>query len=437
MRHQNSENEDSPLIDHHEEEEHEEEEPKVTTLELFSDLVIVVSIHVVAEPLEEDDFDQFGLYLARVFFLWLTWHMMTLFMNASVKMKANNCPFFTFFIFIWMTAILHMAQDFSVNNDKDAVMWYFFLRIFETLIYWRQITYPYKAIVLEDGTKAFSVSNEWLDAMSKYVPVLFFSLIFCELIPLSFAIHFGDGNSLNISMVITSIAMVLISFFVGAGIGNRGKMLVNAFDADHLQERYELITLIFTGELCFAAGKPGNKVGSSGVLFMAFAAYLLTFKSHPLKGHIKFWGRSVMHSVTGLFLYAGVFCAIPAMGSAFARIIEGDEESTEEESEEEGGGSVSAGDLLCFAGGSFLVFSALINLINVDPKDQHNAPKISSSKRGLLRILTGVLVWSLAFLIPEDLEYKEAPLATVLVPMFALVSTAIEIWAVGSLAIAL
>lgn len=80
-------------IQHHheeEEEEEEEEEAKVSTLELFSDLVIVVSIHVVAEPLEEPGFNEFGLYFARVFYLWLAWHMMTLFMNAAVKMKSSN-----------------------------------------------------------------------------------------------------------------------------------------------------------------------------------------------------------------------------------------------------------------------------------------------------------------------------------------------------------
>ena len=193
--------------------------------------------------------------------------------------------------------------------------------------------------------------------------------------------------------------------------------------------RYELITLIFTGELCFAAGKPGNAVGSNGVMFMAFAAYLLTFKSYPLRGHIKFWARSVLHSVVGLFLYAGVFCAIPAMGSAFARII------TDEEGEEDGGGggtTASAGDLLCYSAGSFMAFTALINTICVDPSGPE-APKISSFNRGMIRGLSGVGIWSLAHLIPEDLEYGGAPLAAVLVPAIALASTSVEIWAVGSL----
>lgn len=235
-----------------------------------------------------------------------------------------------------------------------------------------------------------------------------------------------------------SVGMIIASFFIGSVglIGNGGKCLVNAFDSDHLQERYELITLIFTGELCFAAGKPGNKVASNGVLSMGFVAFLLTFKSHPLKGQIKFWARSVLHSVAGLFLYAGVFCAIPAMGSAFARVIGGSEHLEDEEEREGSEGKISAGDLLCFSAGAFMVFSAMINLINVDPKGS-NAPMISSANRGLLRIFTGILIWSLAFLIPEDAKYKEAPLATVLVPIFALVSTSIEIWAVGSLRVAI
>ena len=40
--------EDESDYSQEEDEEEEEEEPKVSTLELFSDLVIVVSIHVVA-----------------------------------------------------------------------------------------------------------------------------------------------------------------------------------------------------------------------------------------------------------------------------------------------------------------------------------------------------------------------------------------------------
>lgn len=419
----------------HEEDNKEEEEPKVSNLELFSDLVIVVSIHVVAEPLEESNFTEYGLYFARVFYLWLAWHMVTLFMNAAVKMKSQNCPIHNLFIFVWMAFILHMAQAFSINDDASAIKSYLGLRVFETLIYWRQVRFPFKAIEQLDGTKIMSVSEDWLSAMNAYVPVLVTTLVFCEFIPLSLAVYLGEKHGeLYYPMVLTSMIMIVISFLSGAlgFTGNRGKMLVNAFDADHLSERYELITLIFTGELCFAAGKPGNPVGSNGVLLMAFAAYLLTFKSFPLHGQIKFWARSVLHSVAGLFLYAGVFCAIPAMGSAFARIIEEAAGAEEEEGDEEG---VSSGDLLCYAAGSFMVFTAMINLINKDPVGE-NAPALSSMNRGIIRTMAGVAIWSLVFFIPDE-ETSKGNTTAALVPLFALVATSIEIWAVGSLKIAI
>jgi len=342
-----------------------------------------------------------------------------------------------------------MSQAFSINEDTVAVQWYLFLRVFETLIYARQILIPYKAMTLEDGSKGLSVSSEWLEAMGQYIPVMVFTLLFCEILPLSLALHWASPHTGEpyYPMVATSIALVLVSFFVGAlgGLGNRGKTLVNAFDSDHLQERYELITLIFTGELCFAAGTPGNVVGSNGVLCMAFSAYLLAFKSFPLTGHVKFWARSVLHSVAGLFLYAGVFCAIPAMGSAFTRIIEGEEEEQEEgssegETEGSGEGGVSAGDLLCYAAAAYMIFTAMINLINVDKHSVHcpeDAPKISSKNRGFLRIAAGLMILSLAVIIPEEAEYKEAPLAAILVPLIALMSTTVEIWAVGSLKVAI
>ena len=231
--------EDESDYSQEEDEEEEEEEPKVSTLELFSDLVIVVSIPVVAEPLEEADFNNFGLYFARVFYLWLAWHMITLFMNAAVKLQSQNCPVHCLFVFIWMSFILNMARSFSVNNDPEAVHYYLGLRAFEVFIYWKEIRFPHKSIELEDGSMTLSVSDDWLAAMTKYIPVMAFTFACCEFLPLSMAIYFGEGSHLYYPMVAASMVLVVISLLVGAvgGIGNSGKMLVNAFDSDHLQER--------------------------------------------------------------------------------------------------------------------------------------------------------------------------------------------------------
>eukprot|EP00977_Amphora_coffeiformis_P001197 scaffold244_cov172-Amphora_coffeaeformis.AAC.50 len=100
---------------------------------------------------------------------------------------------------------------------------------------------------------------------------------------------------------------------------------------------------------------------------MAFLTYLMTFKSHHAQRHTKFWARGLLHSMAGLFLYTGAFCAIPAVGSAFARMVGVDEEG---EGSEEGNSSnepVSSGLLLCYAVVAFMVFTALMNLIKKDP----------------------------------------------------------------------
>ena len=57
-------------------EEEEDIEQKPTYVELFSDLVFVVAMHLVAEPLEEmESFMsmELPLYLLRVFSIWWMW----------------------------------------------------------------------------------------------------------------------------------------------------------------------------------------------------------------------------------------------------------------------------------------------------------------------------------------------------------------------------
>jgi hypothetical protein len=432
---------------HHHEEGEEEEEPKVSSLELFSDLVVVVSIHVVAEPLEEDGFDNYSLYFVRVFYLWFVWHMATMFMNTAVKMKMQNCPVHNFIMFFWMAVVLQMTQNFTTSNDNKAILWYLLLRFVESLVFMKQIFLPHKAKQDGLGNMCCTVSDEWLKRMEAFVPIMWATFVICELIPLSLAIFLGDRQEgPYFPAILASILLIIASFFLSAidrrhfseaeetPSTNTKKMMESAFDADHLQERYELITLIFTGELCFAAGKHGNEVASTAVLFMAFATYLLTFKTHPPVGHTKFWLRDIVHTVAGLFLYAGVFCAIPAMGSAFVQIVESGQEEYNEE-EQEGGkdnsGGISAGDLLCYSAGAFLIFTASMNLIHVDPVV--NAPKIGAGSRGAIRIVTGFLILSLTVSVPESLLFGGVPIATSLVPFLSLSCAAVEIWAVGSL----
>ena len=64
-------------------------EPKVKPLELFSDLVFVVALNIVASGLEEDLEEAHSLmpglaiFVLRVFLLWHLWHVGTIVVNLS------------------------------------------------------------------------------------------------------------------------------------------------------------------------------------------------------------------------------------------------------------------------------------------------------------------------------------------------------------------
>ena len=62
-------------------------EPKVTNIELLTDLVFVVALKVTADKLEEDLTFHPGLsiFLLRVFFLWVVWHMGAIIFNMSQR----------------------------------------------------------------------------------------------------------------------------------------------------------------------------------------------------------------------------------------------------------------------------------------------------------------------------------------------------------------
>ena len=82
----------------------------------------------------------------------------------------------------------------------------------------------------------------------------------------------------------------------------------DVLEADHVHERFELITLIFIGEICFAAGKPmGNMhqyLVTCAALWTAFSAYLLIFATRHAQGHgPELWGKSAKHMVAGMTVF--------------------------------------------------------------------------------------------------------------------------------------
>ena len=263
---------DADNTHHNEAVEHKDEDPKVSTLELFADLVMVVSIHVVAEPLEEeeDPTEQHAvtqIYVCRVFFLWLAWHMVTLLMNAAVKMQTQNCPMYHSVMFVWMAVVLQMAQAFAAADDRQAVLWYLALRAFVTAMFARQVYFPYRQCTLRNGTCGMAVSEEWLVMMQRLACYLTMEFVLCEGLPLTLALVWGTTTahrSLYMPAIYVAMGLIFVAFVASAvGLGNGGTnnasssdndddddgrknkpILATAFDAEHLQERYVQCTCV-------------------------------------------------------------------------------------------------------------------------------------------------------------------------------------------------
>lgn len=428
---------------HAEESSHggEEEEAKVTTLELFSDLVIVVAIHIVAEPLEEPEASILW-FLIRVFLLYIVWQGDMMFMNLASVFKRADCPYHYAAVFLWMGLVLNMTQSFALSNDATAFQWYLVTRVFEVFNYIKQVA---------EDVPDF-VSKEQVNNMRSFVPFFVSTFILCEAIPLLVANWLRDEETGEpyLPLVLFCIFSIKVAHVVGAILSDKrthGKILECTFDREHLHERYELITLIFIGEICFAAGSPKGHENKHKMLIttatiaVAFAAYLLIFLTRHSKGAAEFWDKSATHLVSGMFLFAGLFCAIPGLAAGFVRIMDEGEESEEVEeqasehralSKPESSCDPATAHLLCYSLFSFLILSALINALDEkETRAPFERKRIGLWGRVSIRISCSILI--LLLVIPK-LENSvgcigEIPSATLVCPIIAMSCAMVEVWA--------
>jgi low temperature requirement protein LtrA len=415
----------------------------VTTLELFSDLAIVVAIHIVAEPLEEADANMLW-YCIRVVMLVLLWKGGMMFMNAGVVFQRADCPFHYMTVFTWMFLVLHMMQALARDDHTTAAGIYLAGRCLEVLMFVKQVA--------EERPPDFFIPQERVNNLRSLVPFLMTILIVCEIIPLVIAMIFGHGQTLYLPAVLFFVSSTALAYILSAVISDArstGKIMENTFATEHLHERYELITLIFIGEICFAASKSGRTFDfhrfavTTATVAEAFGAYLLIFTTRHGAKSTEFWGRSAKHMVAGMLLFSGLFVAIPGLGSGFVRVMNPEQDADEKESETGNSpeqylddGMVCNGAsayLLCFSTAAFLILSAMINLLDWTP-EQPEFQRIGIIGRVSTRCSFGllILVWTISPF--ESMEcIGTIPSATFLCPMAALLSAFLEVWAVGSL----
>lgn len=387
---------------------------KVSPLELFSDLVMVVAIHAVSDLLLEDeegaedthsehheevdtDF-KLPKYFFRVFLLWHIWHNAMIVTNAGNLFTNNHMGLYLhLFIFSIMFLILGIAKACDVGNDVAAVGLYLLGRIGE-LIAFLQVTQRPKPPGMEE--------ERYLNfqEIAKIPPKAFVG----EGIPLLFAIfnagHGGEFGIISMEWVYTCFFFVFTIRYLGVYVyEQKNKDAVNhMFGLHHLQERYELITLIFLGEICFAVtSDPGQKYASFCCFLTAIGCYILCF-AIKYRDRLEGFERSGMYGFHAQHLHLGMFCSIPGIGVGFVKAIgffseeNADNNPSQDplifDEPEEFADARTAIKIICYSVAVFMTCSSLFSFIAKEHPIDMMKPKIPAWTRNLYQLIAGGVI---------------------------------------------
>lgn len=345
----------------------------VSNLELFSDLTMVVAIHITSEPLEEGTdehmYAQMGQYIFRVFLLWYLWHTNMVVTNVDNLFSKNRPSAEThLFLFTEMALIIGIAKCCRSGNTGIASVLYLIGRSLQIATY-HWITH-FQQPTMEH------ISDERLENIREIGKLMKPTFVVLELIPLVLAIclsgsKLDNPSGVNLIPAFTCIFITLLARTLGALIYDRkpDHDQNNVFGMHHILERYELITLIFFGELCFAAAsEPGAFIPSLCCFLTAIGCYLHYFTAKDVN-IVPPFGRSALRSMTAHHLHFGIFCVVPIIGVGFVRVIEMVSEDDEGEVETDSDhhshidNDVAANPsrMICFSVGIFVLCCGLIN----------------------------------------------------------------------------
>lgn len=289
----------------------------VTGIELFSDLVIVVAIHVIATPLEEEGAiaNHLPWYLIRVFHLWLIWHSAMIAFHLSHLFKDAENPIHYAVVLTYMILVMLLSQHYRTGDNWGALIIDMILRSLEVAAFAVQV----------NREPPMHFDSDRLVILRLIPKSMVPNFIITELLPISLSLIFQVDGQPRMSLVWLSITLVIAQRTYGAykvDVMQRDskKKPVKVFDDGLMKERYELLALIFVGEIAFAAAA-SDEWRSIGycifVMLAAFGCFLLCFTARQPKilAITEFWSRSGVHIMTGQHFYVGLFCAIPGIAA--------------------------------------------------------------------------------------------------------------------------
>jgi low temperature requirement protein LtrA len=387
----------------------DEDDFRVTSLELFSDLVVVVAIHIASECLEEENWlSSLPWYFINVFQLWLVWHVAMIGFHVSHLFQDHDSILHYVVVVMFMILTLVMAGAQAAGRPSAGLIDYMILRVFEVGVLWLQV-------------------------------------LFGEILPLSLSLYLSPdaGKTPYLPLVYLSFFLVIAQRTYGAYKGDQiqqqsrsegDETITYIFDPTLLKERYELVAIIFIGEIAFGA-TAGLQAGEFTFILLAvsavlsaFGSYLLCFGAQPPTSQ-SFWESSGLRVITGQHFYAGLFSVIPGIAAGYLLI--GGTIVERADGNEQGSCDLESSVLLCWSVAAFLTFSGLIRFMNSSPKDKKSHIIRDEVRCGVWLLVVLVAV-SMTFLNSERwMCWGSIPAAVFVCPFLLIICACVELW--GSL----
>lgn len=215
------------------------------------------------------------------------------------------------------------------------------------------------------------------------------------------------------------------------------------FKDHHVVERYELIMLIFTGEIAFAVAAPGAWSVSACALLVMISCFLLHFVC-VVQGRASAFSLTIQHVAAEQHRHILLFCALGGLGAGYtlaahevAHAAAGHHRVLTdglagpphaEHAPPPFGGltcEAHAHYLIAISGATFLIFSAFGAVLNRDPPPANGRPRLPACVRCAVRLCSGVATASL-LLLPTCDPFPTAAL----VPALMLATALLELWGV-------
>jgi len=295
----------------------------------------VVALNVVARSLEEESeiLLAVGVYAMRMFMLWHMWHSGMIVVNLMYATDDDDELNMVDYLLQFTQSALSvfMARAAATNDDQEFVGFFLAARTVQTATMILRVGARARPgrMVGERGDRHYVAAM----MMPKATSIIF---VLTEVLPLAPAI--GLGLLRTHGEVDTSPTAGLWCWFVMVSLNSAFRLLAGVgsdkhpgawvngqpggkydpvLDMEHFAERYELIILIFMGELVFAAATPGSWTISVATIVTQFAVFIHYFVAMP-KHRSKPWTICPSRNFFEANLHYFLFCSLGGLGAAYA-----------------------------------------------------------------------------------------------------------------------